>query len=78
MHHHAPTRPDCAIQPERLQPATPGKDTRDERCDVWSLGMSLVELADLAYPFKFNCEFDMMMGITQGAAHSLTYPSITC
>ncbi|CAB3399784.1 unnamed protein product [Caenorhabditis bovis] len=46
--------------PERLDPNN--QDSYDIRSDVWSFGLTLVELATGKYPFPGN-EFEMMMSI---------------
>nr|QMV48166.1 mitogen-activated protein kinase kinase 7 [Plutella xylostella] len=49
----------CAayMAPERIEPPDPTKPVYDIRADVWSLGISLVELATAVLPYK-NCTND--------------------
>lgn len=52
----------CAayMAPERIVPPDPSKPDYDIRADVWSLGLSLVELATGEFPYK-NCKTDFEM-----------------
>ncbi|CAF3814250.1 unnamed protein product [Rotaria sordida] len=49
----------CAayMSPERIEPSNQEKPNYDIRADIWSLGISLIELATNAHPYS-NCEND--------------------
>ncbi|CAL1533566.1 unnamed protein product [Lymnaea stagnalis] len=49
----------CAayMAPERIEPPDPTRPDYDIRADVWSLGISMVELATGEFPYK-NCKTD--------------------
>jgi mitogen-activated protein kinase kinase 7 len=56
----------CAayMSPERIEPSDPTRPDYDIRADIWSLGITLIELATNAYPYS-NCrsDFDVMSRI---------------
>ncbi|XP_066927621.1 dual specificity mitogen-activated protein kinase kinase 7-like [Clytia hemisphaerica] len=64
----------CAayMSPERVEPPDPRNPDYDVRADVWSLGISLVELAVGYFPYT-NCssEFEVLMKIMHDPAPSL-------
>ena len=56
----------CAgyMAPERIDPIDPHNPVYDIRADVWSLGITLVELAKGKYPYKHSqTEFEVMTTI---------------
>lgn len=54
---YAKTKQGCEayMAPERILPPDPNKPSYDIRADVWSLGISLVQLALGRYPYQ-NCK----------------------
>ena len=59
----------CAayLSPERLQ----GGRRYDIRADIWSLGITLIELAMFQYPYQFDSPFMLMVNITDQPAPRL-------
>ena len=64
----------CAayMAPERINPPNPSKPDYDIRADVWSLGITLVELATGHFPYK-DCktEFEVLTKVIQDDPPSL-------
>ena len=64
----------CAayMAPERINPPNPNKPDYDIRADVWSLGITLVELATGQFPYK-DCktEFEVLTKVIQDDPPSL-------
>lgn len=58
-------------QPERIQPEDPGCPTYDVRADVWSLGITLVELALRQFPYKADSDFEVLSKIMSDPPPSL-------
>uniref|UniRef100_A0A8C7V8J0 mitogen-activated protein kinase kinase n=1 Tax=Oncorhynchus mykiss TaxID=8022 RepID=A0A8C7V8J0_ONCMY len=71
----------CAayMAPERIDPPDPSKPDYDIRADVWSLGISLVELATGQFPYK-NCktDFEVLTKVLQEDPPSLPLNKTHC
>lgn len=69
------TNTGCAgyMAPERIEPLDPLNPSYDIRADVWSLGITLVELATGEYPYR-HCrnEFEVMSTIMRHEAPQLS------
>jgi mitogen-activated protein kinase kinase 7 len=66
-------------QPERIDPPDPSKPDYDIRADVWSLGITLVELATGNFPYK-DCktDFEVLTKVLQDDPPSLpAYPAFS-
>lgn len=60
------------MAPERLKPVDANNEpSYDIRSDVWSFGVSLVELATARFPFAAATEFDMFAAVEEGPAPRL-------
>lgn len=54
------------LSPERIQPEDPSNPTYDVRADVWSLGITLVELGMGKFPYEgCQSDFEVLMKIVQ-------------
>jgi len=64
----------CAayMAPERIIPPDPGNPDYDIRADVWSLGITLVELATGKFPYPdCKCDFDVLCRVIENDPPSL-------
>lgn len=60
------------MQPERIDPPDPSKPSYDIRADVWSLGISLVELALGKFPYsECKTDFEVLSKVIQDDPPSL-------
>ncbi|XP_073975333.1 dual specificity mitogen-activated protein kinase kinase 4-like isoform X2 [Rhodnius prolixus] len=61
------------MAPERIDPQR-GKGGYDVRSDVWSLGITLMEVATGKFPYpKWNCVFDQLLQVVNGNAPTLRH-----
>eukprot|EP00116_Pleurobrachia_bachei_P014687 sb/3474949/ len=61
------------MSPERIDPPIEGESNYDIRADVWSLGITLHELAYNKYPYnETNIQFELMTEILNKPAPSLS------
>lgn len=67
----------CTFQPERIEPPDPRKPDYDIRADVWSLGITLVELATGVFPYKdCKCDFEVLSRVLNEDPPSLPPDSL--
>uniref|UniRef100_A0A0A9VY48 mitogen-activated protein kinase kinase n=1 Tax=Lygus hesperus TaxID=30085 RepID=A0A0A9VY48_LYGHE len=60
------------LAPERINPPDPTKPAYDIRADVWSLGITLVELATSVFPYPgCNSDFEVLSRVLQEDPPSL-------
>ena len=61
------------MQPERIEPNRTNRGGQyGVKADVWSLGVTLVELAQGVFPYKANSDFEMITRIVREAPPVLT------
>lgn len=60
-----------AVQPERIDPPDPNRPDYDVRADVWSMGLSLVELATGRFPYAAASDFELLTLILKKEPPSL-------
>ena len=59
------------MQPERIDPPDPTRPDYDVRADIWSVGLSLVELATGRFPYAAASDFELLTLILKKEPPSL-------
>lgn len=58
------------LKPERIEPPPDG--TYDIRSDIWSMGITLIEIATGQFPYKnWNTDFEILSKVIQEASPKL-------